>query len=194
VNRHRTSSSGKLFVVSAPSGGGKTTVVDALLKNNKNVTKTISHTSRNPRPGEKNGRDYRFVSEAQFRKMISQKKFVEWIQVYDHYYGTSRETIDRQLKSGKDVVLVIEENGARAIRKAYKNAVFVRLVPPNLNTLKRRMLKRPGTTKKDLKKRLASAQNEIDQMKWYPYTIVNDWLGKAVADLEAILRAERLRS
>ncbi len=191
MSKPKISNSGNLFVVSAPSGAGKTTVVRRLLKRDRKLRRTVSHTTRSPRPGERNGREYFFVSKTAFRRLIRQRGFVEWAKVYGNYYGTSKSTIRNCLSKGHDVVLIIEQKGARAIRRQFKNAVFILVLPPRLNDLKQRMTKRRGTPASELVKRLRAARREISSMRWYTHTVINDRIPKAVASLAKIIQSER---
>ena len=193
MSRARTSNKGTLYVVSAPSGAGKTTIVERLLKKDRRLAKTISHTTRLPRPEERSGRDYFFVTEKKFRRMIVKRQLVEWTTVYGNRYGTSRETIKKSLHGGKDVVLVIEARGARAIRRQFNNAVFVLILPPSLPELRRRISRRAGMKPAAIRERLSNARREIAAMGWYDYVVVNDRLPMAVKALETIIAAERLR-
>jgi guanylate kinase len=193
VSKRKISSKGILFVVSAPSGAGKTTVVQRLLKKDKRLAKTISHTTRKPRPQERNGKDYYFVTKKAFRRLKGQGSFVETATVYGDYYGTSKGTIQRCTQKGKDAVLVIEAKGAKLLRRRYENAVYVSLLPPSAKELRRRMSQRPGSTAREIRKRLAEARAEVRRMHWYDYVVVNDRLSQAVEEVGAIVRAERKR-
>lgn len=184
-------SDGILFVVSAPSGAGKTTLVQRLLRKDRALSKTVSHTTRKPRPGEKNGRDYYFVSRKRFDGMLRKNAFVEWARVYRERYGTSRMAIEKALKRGKDAVLVIESKGGRAIHRLYPNSVRILVLPPDLATLKRRLRERVGKGEKSLQLRIRAAQKEVRSLAGYDYLVVNDRLGEAVKELEAIFAAER---
>lgn len=184
-------SEGILFVVSAPSGAGKTTLVKRLLRKDRRLAKTVSHTTREPRPGERDGRDYHFVSRRQFDGMLRKRMFVEWATVYRERYGTSRATIEKALKRGKNVVLVIESRGGRAIHRLYPNSVRVLVLPPDLATLKRRLRERVGKGERSLQLRIRAAQKEVRSLAGYDYLVVNDRLGDAVRELEAITTAER---
>ncbi|HLG19327.1 MAG TPA: guanylate kinase [Bdellovibrionota bacterium] len=179
-------------MVSAPSGAGKTTLVKRLLRKDRRIHKTISHTTRSPRSGERDGRDYFFISKTVFQRMISKKSFVEWARVYGDLYGTSKRTIDGILRKGKDAVLVIEAQGARSIRKKFRNAVFILIVPPSLLELKRRISRRGGEGVTEMKRRLRAAKSEIRAMRWYDYVVVNERIHNAVTDLHIIIQAERL--
>lgn len=178
-------------MLSAPSGTGKTTLVKELLKKDRSLSKTISHTTRAPRPRERRGKDYHFVDPKTFQKMIAKKDFIEWAKVYGEKYGTSHRTVRQILGKGKDVILVIEAKGARAIRGLYKNSVFILVLPPTRRELRNRIFKRLGTTAQNIRTRLESACQEVQKMHWYDYVVVNDRLPQAVTDLQAIIKAER---
>jgi guanylate kinase len=192
VNKPRTLNSGILFVVSAPSGTGKTTVVTDYLKGARGIARTVSHTTRSPRPGESKGVDYHFVNEARFRRMIREGRFVEWAEVYGKLYGTSWKAIRHAVRSG-DVILVIDGQGGRSIRKRFTNAVFVVILPPSLAVLRKRIFGRSGRSNADALRRLRAAKKEATGLAWYDYVIVNDRLPKSVRELSAIVDAERRR-
>jgi len=192
-SKPKISSDNILFVVSAPSGTGKTTVVEEVISKDRMLAKTISHTTRSPRPNEIDGKDYYFVNEKIFRRMIKKGAFVEWASVYGQLYGTSYKTVEDILKSGKDVILVIEVQGARSIKRLCKNVVFILILPPDSHELSRRMVNRPGSKLESVAQRLAMAQEEARQMRWYDYLIVNHELGNTVDQLKVVIQAERLR-
>jgi guanylate kinase len=189
VSRSRTSNRGILFVLSAPSGTGKTTLVARLLRKDRSLARTVSHTTRPPRPGEKDGRDYHFVGRKTFEGMIGKRAFVEWARVYREFYGTSRKTIEERLRAGKDVILVIESKGGKAIRRLYRDSVRILLLPPDLKTLRRRLRKRGVVPAL----RIRAAQKEARSMAGYDYLVVNDRIEEAVAGLSAVIGAERQR-
>lgn len=177
-----------LMVISAPSGTGKTTVVKKLLKINKALKRVITHTTREKRTGEKNKRDYYFVSK---KKFLSEKKaghFVEWAKVYQNHYGTSKKEIERIKKLGKVPVLVIEEQGARQVKKIFEDVLFVCLLPPSLKELKKRMMGRNTENAASLKLRFQSAQKEIKAMKWYDHFVVNKKLTTTVKQLNRLIQ------
>jgi guanylate kinase len=192
-NRRRTSSKGVLFVVSAPSGAGKTTLVSALLRHDRKLTRTVSHTTRPPRRGEKSGRDYFFVSRSRFDEMIRRGAFVEWATAYGSRYGTSRKVVETPLRKGQDVVLVIESHGGRAIHRLYPGSVRILILPPDLATLRKRLTKRSGGDRTSLLRRLREARSEVRAMSHYDYVVVNDRLSEAVENLRGIVLAERAR-
>ncbi|MFH1263705.1 MAG: guanylate kinase [Pseudomonadota bacterium] len=189
-NRRRTSSRGILFVVSAPSGAGKTTLVVNLLRRDRRLVRTVSHTTRAPRAVEKNGQDYSFVSCARFEKMIRQKAFLEWAKAYGDRYGTSRQAVEKPLRAGKDLVLVIESHGGRAIRRLFPDAVLILVLPPDLATLRKRLRGREKD-RSSLARRIRVAQSEVRSLRGYDYLVINDRVAEGVRQLEAIVSAER---
>ena len=193
MNKPRTLSNGILFVVSAPSATGKTTVVERVLSVLSNISRTVSHTTRQARLDECNGRDYYFVSDKAFDHMVESRAFLEWAEVYGHRYGTSREAVDGIISRREDAILVIDWQGAECLRSLYSNAVFILLVPPSRKVLKQRMRDRGVLPEPELHKRLASAQLELKKMDWYDYVVVNDTLEHAVEDVLHIVSAERHR-
>jgi len=182
---------GRLFVVSAPSGAGKTTIVNGTLKKLSDMRRSVSWTTRKPRKGESNGRDYVFVTVNEFQKLIKSKGFIEWANVFGKYYGTPRFNITDAKSDGVDLFLVIDVQGANKIRKRVKNAVFVFILPPSMAELEKRMKKRGKDTQGEIKKRLKEAKREISQSKDYNYIIINDKLQEAISQLIAIVKEER---
>lgn len=185
--------SGRLFVISAPSGSGKTTVLTALLKRRWPVERSVSATTRPARPGEKNGRDYYFFSRAQFEKGIRDGIFLEHARILGQRYGTPRTPILRALRAGRDVLLAIDVQGARQIRRSGVPAVTIFLMPPSLHVLAGRLRRRGTETEVQILARLRLARKELREAPRYDYEVVNDRLKEAVATLAAILRAERHR-
>jgi guanylate kinase len=185
---------GRLFILSAPSGAGKTTVCEALLEKTDRVKKAITTTTRPPRPGEKNGVDYFFLTEEEFKEKLDRGRFFEHALVYDYYYGSGRDYVESQLEAGYDVILVVDVQGARSIRELGVEAVFVYLLPPSLSELRRRLEGRKTDAPEVIEKRFARARDELDRYRDYDYCVINDELETAVADLEAVIRAERCRA
>ncbi|MCD5397414.1 guanylate kinase [candidate division NPL-UPA2 bacterium] len=184
---------GIIFIISSPSGGGKTTICRELLKQLPELGYSISMTSRSPRLGEKEGKDYFFISKEEFDEKISKGEFVEWAQVHGYHYGTPRPFLEEVLRSDRDIILDIDVQGALQIKKEYKTSCLIFLLPPSLETLASRLRKRKTDDKKEIEKRLGKAQEEITFLKEYDYAIVNQELSQAVEEAKAIIIAERCR-
>ena len=182
--------SGTLFIISAPSGAGKTTLVQALLDSSPNLYVSISHTTRAKRPYEKNGIDYNFVDENEFQDMVEQQQFLEHAQVFDNSYGTSRTLVEEQLSAGKDIILEIEWQGAQQIRKLVPNVVSIFILPPSYDTLETRLGDR-GDGNEAIERRMRDAKNEISHYNEYDYLVVNDDIEIALEQLSSILKASR---
>lgn len=194
-NKFKISSKPLIIVVSAPSGAGKTTLVEHLLRRDSDMQRVVTHTTRSPRPNEKDKVDYHFVTDERFRAMVRGGEFVEWARVYDRKYGTSKKAIQRVLDKKLDAVLVIEEQGARKIKKLYPDdAIFILLLPPSMKELRRRITKRKGMKRAEIDKRLRLAKKEIVSMLWYDYVLVNQDLKKTVENFYHILHAERYKA
>lgn len=185
---------GILFVLSSPSGGGKTTILKQVMSGLPGLVFSVSHTTRSPRTGEVNGRDYHFVSQEQFRDIRddSHLGFLEWAEVHGNLYGTSRGEVAKQLSAGHDVILDIDVQGAMQVRKSSEH-VSVFIAPPSLQELESRLRKRGTESEQDLKVRLENAEKELAFSNQYDYLIVNDQLDEAVESLRAIIIAERCR-
>jgi guanylate kinase len=180
------------MVVSAPSGTGKTSICREFLKLCPDIRFSVSSTTRPPRPGEKNGVDYYFISEAAFREQIKAGAFAEWAENYGYYYGTAKEIMQNLLGAGCDVLLDIEPVGAKALRKNYPGGVFVFVLPPSQEALKHR-LNRRGEIPEAMQIRLGKAMDEIREIVWYDYIIINQDLQDAVDCLRSIYIAEKCR-
>jgi guanylate kinase len=180
------------MVVSAPSGTGKTSICREFLKLCPNIRFSVSSTTRPPRPGEKNGVDYYFISEAVFREKIKAGAFAEWAENYGYYYGTAKEIMQNLLGAGCDLLLDIESVGAKALRKNYPGGIFVFVLPPSLEALKSR-LNRRGEIPERMQIRLGKAMDEIKEIVWYDYIIINQDLQDAVDCLRSIYIAEKCR-
>jgi guanylate kinase len=184
---------GLLLVVSAPSGAGKTSLVNALVAKDANIVVSISHTTRQRRGSERDGDDYHFVDTAAFLSMRDAGEFLEYAQVFGNYYGTSRGAVEQQLTRGRDVLLEIDWQGAQQIRRAFPAAVSLFILPPSRATLHERLRRRGQDDEAAIAKRTTEAVAEMSHHGEYDYLIVNDRFDDAVADLSAIIRAERLR-
>jgi len=184
---------GILFIVSAPSGGGKTSLVKKLLDFEPNVVLSVSHTTRPPRPGEIAGTHYHFVSSEEFERMRAAGGFLESATIYGHSYGTSREGIQGKIAEGHDVLLEIDWQGAQQVRKLMPEAVGIFITPPSLDVLKARLMNRGQDAADVIVRRLAAAETEISHAGEYDYVIINEDFNRAALDLRSIIRAERLR-
>ena len=183
----------RLFVLSAPSGSGKTTILNALLKRQYRAVRSVSMTTRPPRTGEKNGRDYRFVTQAQFKRARAQKGFLEHARILGHWYGTPRRPVEQALKAGRDVLLGVDIQGARQIRKSGMPVTTIFLLPPSFAALRQRLKRRGTETPDQIQSRLRLARRELAELKRYDYAVVNDRLDEAIETVRAILRAEKCR-
>lgn len=184
---------GSLFVVSAPSGAGKTTLCQRLASELENIRHSVSYTTRKPRKDEVNDRDYTFIDRDTFMRMVAADDFVEWAEVHGNLYGTSRNRIEEMLVSGVDVMLDIDTQGAAQMRKLRK-AVCIFIMPPSMEVLRQRIDTRRSNSPDDIELRLRRATDEIREYKNYDYVIVNDRFEDALAGLKAIVTAERLRT
>jgi guanylate kinase len=185
---------GTLFVVAAPSGAGKSTLVNALLEREPAISLSISHTTRPPRPGEQYGRHYYFVERAEFEREIADGIFLEHAEVHGNLYGTSRTTVSDLLCQGRDVLLEIDWQGARQIRKSKPDCVSVFILPPSRLELERRLRGRASDSAEVIERRLHNSREEIAHAQEFDYIIVNDGFDDALGDLQAIVRAVRQRS
>ena len=186
--------SGNLFVISAPSGAGKSTIIKALKERIEGLGYSISHTSRKPRGSENDGIDYHFLQKETFRSMINAGAFVEWAQVYDDLYGTSFSSLDEQTASGLDVLLDLDTQGGKNIKKHFKKSVLIYVLPPSLDVLEKRLMARGTDDETVIKSRMEKTSSEIKQCVWYDYIIVNDDLEKAIKEAQAIILSVRCRT
>jgi len=187
------SHSGNVFVLSAPSGTGKSTLTKQLVERIADLDFSVSFTTRPPRPGEVDGRDYFFVDDATFDAMVAQDGFVEWVQVYRNRYGTGKAWIQEQLASGRDILLDIETQGARQVHRTIPDAVMVFLLPPSSAELAARLRGRGDESEEQVRIRLDYARHELAQFEGYDYLVVNDTLDQAYRRLESIIIATRCR-
>jgi guanylate kinase len=183
---------GNLFVVVAPSGAGKTSLVNALLQQEPNIKLSISYTTRAPRAGEKDGRDYHFVSREVFEKMIAADDFLEHASVYGNYYGTSRRWIDNELNGDHDVLLEIDWQGAAQVRRLFPHMVGIFILPPSLAELRKRLESRGKDSPETIARRTASTREDISHVLEFEYIIVNERFEAALTDLRSIVRAARV--
>lgn len=185
--------SGIVFVVSGPSGVGKTTLCREMIRRFPNLRFSVSHTTRPPRGGDQEGRDYYFVSDETFQRMIEAGEFWEWATIYGHRYGTSRKKLQEMLDQGHDVILDIDGQGAQQLRAQKIPAVYIFILPPSMEELRRRLSQRHTEEPKKMQERLGKALAEMEEARQYDYFIINDDLRKAQEKFEAILRAEPCR-
>ena len=184
---------GHLYVVAAPSGAGKTTLVRLLFENDPGIRVSISTTTRAPRPGEEDGREYHFVDVEDFLEMVSRGEFLEWAEVHGNYYGTSKSWIEAQMSVGNDVLLEIDWQGAQQVRKAFPQAIGIFILPPSLPTLKERLAGRGTDSTEVIARRFAAARDEMRHVDEFEYVIINDDLQQALANLRSVVAAARLR-
>jgi len=184
---------GNLYIVAAPSGAGKTTLVRMLLEQESTVRLSVSFTTRAPRPGEVDGREYNFVPVAEFKAMIAAGDFLEWAEVHGNFYGTSKAWITGQMAAGHDVLLEIDWQGAQQVRGVFPGSIGIFILPPSRDELAWRLQGRGTDSEEVIAARLAAAQAEMRHVGEFDYVIINDDLSTAFADLLAVVRASRLR-
>ena len=187
------SKAGTLYIVSAPSGAGKTTLVGALLKKMPDVKASISHTTRPMRPGEKEGVNYHFVSEEIFLSLVNKEAFLEHAQVFNHFYGTSKEWVEKTLSEGIDVILEIDWQGAEQIRDLIPESKSIFILPPSLEALEERLIKRGQDDPTVIKRRLAAAKEEISHYMMADYLLINDGFDETLVEFNSIILHERLK-
>ncbi len=184
---------GNLFVVAAPSGAGKSSLVKALMELDSLVQPSVSHTTRAPRGQEKHGREYFFVSETEFDAMVQTDAFVEWAHVHNHRYGTSKKAIEERMSQGADVILEIDFQGALQIKKVFANAVTIFILPPSWDELRSRLERRGEDSSEVIEVRLHNAALEMAQVHQFDFVIINELFDRAVFDLKSIVHAQRLK-
>ena len=185
--------SGNLFIVAAPSGAGKSSLVAALLAEDRLVRLSVSHTTRTPRPGEVNGVDYHFVDRDTFLHMAANGEFLESAEVYGNLYGTSQRWIDDTLGGGHDVVLEIDWQGAQQLRKIFSGVISIFILPPSFDTLRARLEGRKQDSSETIRRRLSAAKEDISHVVEFDYVIINNNFTDAVKDLAGIIRTQRLQ-
>jgi guanylate kinase len=184
-------SNGNLYIVSAASGTGKTSLVSELLQRTDNLQVSISHTTRKPRPGEEHGKHYYFVEEASFLELVAQQAFLEHAKVFDHYYGTLTKTVQERLSEGVDLILEIDWQGARQVRKVFPNAHGIFILPPSRESLRQRLSSRAQDDEAIINQRMQSAIAEMSHYKEFNYLVINDDFETALAEMQSIILANR---
>ena len=187
------SKKGILLVISGPSGAGKGTICKALLEKHKDIYLSVSATTREPREGEVHGVNYFFTSKEDFLSKVEEGDFLEHAEVYGNYYGTPKSSVQKMLDEGRDVILEIDIQGALKVKENWEEGIFIFILPPSMEELKQRIIKRGSETPESLMRRFKSAYKEINYISKYNYAVVNDEIDTAVAKLEAIIAAEKCR-
>ena len=190
---NKTPFTGTLFIFSAPSGAGKTSLVKALLECTSHIGVSVSHTTRAPRPGEENGKDYNFVSVDTFQQLITDNAFLEHAQVFDNFYGTSQQWVESELAAGRDVILEIDWQGAEQVRRLMPDAVSVFILPPSIEELANRLSGRGQDSQEIIDRRMRDAQSEMSHYGEFDYLIVNNDFDNALQELRAVVVARRHR-
>ena len=193
VNNTASKEKGLFIVISAPSGAGKTSICRKLLERWQNLKFSVSYTTRAPRPDEKDGEGYHFISDAAFREKIVQNEFAEWVENYGYLYGTSKMTMDSFLEKGCDLLIDVEPRGAKNLKFFFPGGIFVFIFPPSWEELENRLIKRGFEGKEAMRERLRKAREDCADVCWYDYVVFNDQLPEAVDQLSAIYMAEKSR-
>lgn len=184
---------GLLYIVSAPSGGGKTTILKRVMSYFPDIRFSISYTTRPPRSGERDGEDYHFITPQQFQEMVEKGAFAEWAEVLGNRYGSSLDSLQKSRSQGVDLILDIDSQGARQIEERFDGGVFIFILPPSLEALEQRLNARKVDGQEVIQFRMAQARDEMKQARWYDYIIVNDRIDEAAEQLKSIIIAERCR-
>ena len=192
--RSSTERRGILFIISAPSGTGKTTLCKQLVANIPGLWHSVSYTTRTPRPGEEHGREYYFTDDTTFQAMIDRHEFVEWARVYGHLYGTPRRMVANKIEQGIDVLLEIDVQGALQVKKKFDDAVSIFILPPSMTVLRQRLLNRASDSSEEIQRRLQKVKEEVWSYREYAYIVRNDDLTRSLQDLESIFLGERLKT
>lgn len=185
---------GILFIVSGPSGVGKGTVINEALRLVPDINLSISYTTRPPRKNETNGKEYFFVSEEEFNSMIERGEFLECAKVHGNLYGTPKRYIEEKLKNNEDVILEIDTQGARQVKRAFPNGIFIFILPPSIDELLKRLYKRGTEEEEEIQIRLKNAKEEFKEWKWYDYTVINESIRLTGEIIASIIKAERYRT
>lgn len=184
---------GNLFVVAAPSGAGKSSLVNALMEVDSRLAHSVSHTTRPPRGQEVHGREYYFVSNEQFDAMVAQDMFLEWAKVHGNRYGTSRHAIEERIAQGGDIILEIDYQGALQVKRLFRNAILIFILPPSWEELKSRLQRRGEDAPEVIEQRLVNAAQEVAQVREFDYVIINERFELALFDLKSVVHAQRLK-
>ena len=192
--RSSTDRRGVLFIISAPSGTGKTTLCKQLTTNLPDLWHSISYTTRQPRQGEEHGREYYFIDEQPFQEMINRNEFVEWARVYGNLYGTPWKSLTEKIDQGIDVLLEIDVQGAMQVRKRFEDAVSIFILPPSMAVLRSRLQTRASDTAEEIQRRLHKVKEEVWSYREYAYIVRNDDINRSLRDLESIFWSERLKT
>jgi len=185
---------GILYIISAPSGAGKTTLCKEVIDIFPNLRHSVSYTTRSPRPGEVHGQDYFFAASAEFERMVAAGEFAEWAEVHGNRYGTALKTLEEYRKCGIDVILDIDCQGAQQLKERYHGGVYIFILPPSFQELRRRLDCRSADSVEVIERRIQGAAWEIKESRWYDYIIINDVFSKAVEELKSVLAAESCRT
>ena len=185
---------GILYVISAPSGAGKTSICKEILQKFPGLHRSISYTTRSRREGEQDGVDYHFISADDFQEMVNKGSFVEWAQVHGNFYGTAKETIQKALSEGSDILLDVDFQGAEQLRQSGLDGIFIFILPPNMKELRKRLDFRNTDADPVIEQRMDNASEEIAQAVYFDYLVVNDVLDKAVDSVRSIIKAEAVRT
>jgi guanylate kinase len=194
TSRNSADRRGILFIISAPSGTGKTTLCKQLTSTVPGLWHSISYTTRKPRPGEEQGREYFFIEEPEFQEMIHRNEFVEWARVYGNLYGTPRKTLTDQIERGIDVLLEIDVQGAIQVKKKFEDAVAIFILPPSMQVLRSRLQNRASDTPDEILRRLQKVKEEVWSYREYAYVVRNEDLSQSLRELESVFLAERLKT
>ncbi len=185
---------GEIFVITAPSGTGKTTLLQALLAADPRLQFSISYTTRPPRPGEVSGKDYFFVSPQEFQRLRQEGALAEWVEQFGYGYGTSRDWVLKTVETGADLVFDLDPRGARALKNEFPQATYIFILPPSPEALKQRLQARGHLKPAELKRRLQQGQAELKEVNWYDFLVINDDFPQALEQLKAIIQAARCRT
>ncbi len=185
---------GTLFIIAAPSGAGKTSLIHALVEDIHNIDVSVSYTTRKPRQDEKDGESYFFVDEEKFKQLINKNYFLEYAKVFNHYYGTPRDWVENEMKTGRNFILEIDWQGAKQVKSQLRNSVSIFILPPDYHSLRKRLTDRQGDEQDTIDFRMQAAKEEISHFKEFDFIVINDDFKQALSELKAIITATNLRS